>query len=45
MSNGQKHTFWILLDRLAPVSGKIMIKVYDLDALSSNDMISILCLR
>jgi hypothetical protein len=42
MSSGQTNTFWIPLDKLAPVSGKIMIKVYDWDALSSNDMISIL---
>lgn len=40
MSSGQKNTFWLPLDRLAPVNGKIMIKVYDWDALSRDDMIS-----
>lgn len=42
MSSGQKNTFWIPLDSLAPVSGQIMIKVYDWDALSPDDMLSII---
>jgi hypothetical protein len=42
MRSGQKNTFWISLDKLAPVTGKIMIKVYDWDALSANDLISII---
>ena len=40
LSSGQKNTFWIPVDRFAPVTGKISIKVYDWDALSSNDLIS-----
>jgi hypothetical protein len=42
MGRGQKNTFWIPLESLAPVSGKIMIKVYDYDLLSADDMISII---
>jgi hypothetical protein len=42
LSSGQKNTFWIALERLAPITGKISVKVYDWDALSSNDLISIL---
>ncbi len=41
MGAGQKNTFWIPLDKLAPVSGKILVKVYDSDVLS-DDMISII---
>ena len=40
LRSGQKNTFWIPLDRLAPVTGKIAVKVYDWDALSRDDMIS-----
>lgn len=44
LSSGQKNTFWIPVDRFAPVTGRISIKVYDWDALSSNDLISNLVL-
>jgi hypothetical protein len=40
MTSGQKNTFWVPLDSLAPVNGKISIKVYDWDALSKDDLIS-----
>lgn len=40
MATGQKNTFWVPLDSLAPVNGKISIKVYDWDALSKDDLIS-----
>lgn len=42
MRSGQNNTFWIPLDSLAPVNGKIMVKVYDWDALSRDDLISII---
>ena len=41
MTSGRKNTFWISLKALAPVSGKIMVKVYDSDVFS-DDMISII---
>lgn len=42
MSSGQKNTFWVPLDSLAPVNGKVTIKVFDWDALSADDLISII---
>jgi len=40
MGAGDQNTFWISLDHLAPITGKVSIKVYDWDALSADDMIS-----
>jgi hypothetical protein len=40
MGAGAKNTFWISLDPLAPVTGKISVGVYDYDSLSADDLIS-----
>jgi hypothetical protein len=40
LGSGQKNTFWIPLDSLAPVTGKIVVKVYDWDLLSRDDLMS-----
>jgi hypothetical protein len=42
MRSGDKQTFWVPLGRLAPITGKIIVSVYDYDTLSGNDMISII---
>lgn len=40
MGAGAKNTFWLTLDQLAPVTGKISVGVYDYDSLSADDKIS-----
>ena len=40
MAVGAKNTFWVPVDKLAPVTGKINVAVYDYDSLSADDMIS-----
>jgi hypothetical protein len=41
LGTGDKNTFWIPVSKLAPITGKIMVEVYDHDTLSADDMISI----
>lgn len=40
MRSGDENIFWIPLDRLAPVTGRISIRAFEWDALSANDEIS-----
>ncbi len=40
MNTGDKNTFWLPVDKLFPIAGKIAVKVFDYDTLSSDDMIS-----
>jgi hypothetical protein len=41
MGKGQKNTFWLSLEDLAPIDGKILVKVFESDVIS-DDMISII---
>jgi len=40
MKSGNKNTFWIPLDKLVPINGEILVKVYESDVFS-DDLISI----
>ena len=41
LDTGDRNTFWISLSRLVPITGKIMIKVYESDVFA-DDLISII---
>lgn len=38
MGSGDKNTFWVSLDRLFPITGKITVKVFDSDTLTDDDI-------
>ncbi|WP_461023299.1 hypothetical protein [Thalassiella azotivora] len=38
MGSGDVNTFWISLDKLFPINGKITVKVYDSDTFSDDDI-------
>lgn len=40
MRSGEQNTFWIPLGKLAPITGKVLVRVFDRDTLSRDDMIS-----
>lgn len=42
LGTGDKNTFWIPLSKLSPITGKILVTVWDHDSLSADDMISII---